>query len=61
MTGAEHIPELDAQTIMIRLSDVYFVGVIWILGIGFFTTAWVTWIFVTNFKKLNSVVKSYMR
>lgn len=51
---------LDAAEVFYRLSDVYFMGVIWILGTGLILTSWVTYVFFSNYKKLNSVVKSYM-
>lgn len=52
--------ELTADEVFYRLSDVYFVGVIIILGIGLIFTTRVTYLFFSNYKKLNCVVKSYM-
>lgn len=54
------IEERNAEGIFLRLSDVYFVGVIVILTCGMILTLRVSLVFVQNYKKLNSVVKSYM-
>jgi hypothetical protein len=55
----KHI-ELDSHDIEIPLSHVYFVGVLWILGVGIILTCRVSYIFFSNYGKLNSVVKSYI-
>jgi hypothetical protein len=50
----------DAQKIIVKLDHVYFWGVIFILGVGIILTCRVSYVFFSNYAKLNSVVKSYM-
>ena len=54
------VMQLDAAEVYYRLSDVYFVGVLVILGVGLVLTARVTYAFFSAYKKLNSAVKAYM-
>ena len=50
----------NAQDVILPLSHIYFIGVIIILGIGFLFMFRVTYLYMVHWKKLNSVLKSYV-